>query len=148
MRASRDAARRLTILAVGSMLLLSIALSSNSWATHGAWTAHDLVWFEQGSSQYGSYADIGASNLYNYGHAAWERYYVNSSTLITRESVQCEGSCGYRKTVTRYFPQSAYDLMSAACAVAGAHKLPGRDQLYTPCSGWALQTHVHTARTH
>lgn len=139
--------RRWAVLAALTLAVMVAAVPA--LAGHGSWDHHHLHWFESGTSNYGSYADVSATNPYDYGHARWERYYAGTSSLIEAETVTCEGAetCGYRKTVTQYFPQSRYDLLSGACAEDSGHKLAGVDQLYSPCSSRALQTHKHSATT-
>lgn len=115
-------------------------------ADHGSWTDHDLHYFEEGPSNYGSYADINASDQYDFGNAEWQRKTSDGSTLLEWESIICEGpneGCTYRKTVTQYFPQSPYQIKSLACANDGAHKLSGGAAFYQICNSKGLNTHIH-----
>lgn len=130
-------------------LLVLLAVQTGASAGHGSWNHHHLHWFESGSSSYGSYADVGATDRYDYGHAQWQRWTSDYETLLEAHSVTCDGGnegCPYRKTYTQYFPQSSYGLRSLACAKDGAHKLSGTGGVYSPCSGKVLDTHRHRVK--
>jgi hypothetical protein len=128
-------------------LTLAVMAPGPVAADHGSWNHHHLHWWEEGSSQYGSYADVDATDAYDYGHAWWDRYTTGWSH-IEGEEVGCSGAeaCNYRKTVTQYFPQSSYYITSQACANDGAHELSGTTTNLT-CMIQGLLVHYHSART-
>jgi hypothetical protein len=132
---------------VGLALGLFAVFGGAAFAGHGSWTHHDLHVWDPSPSTYSSYADVDASQAYDFGHARWSRWNSSGSTLIEAETVTCQSSegCGYRKTVTQSFGQSRYVLRSYACAKDGDHKLSGTFINYDPCSG--LPTHIHSITT-
>lgn len=117
-----------------------------TWAGHGSWTHHDLHWWESGTSQYGGYADVDASDQYDYGAA---RFWVTRSGSVIRDRwVGCgplnEG-CNYQKTPNQYWPQYGSTARSAACAydTYGDHRLTGSGFWYV-CSDRGLPPHIHS----
>ncbi len=144
---TRTLRRRLVrFVAVG--VVLAVLLAAPVAAGHGSWNHHHLHWWEQGPSDYGSYADVGATQNYDFGHATWQRWTTGWS-FIESESVTCEGAeaCSYRKTYTQYFPQSSYIIRSLACAKDGSHELSGAWLAFLSCTMMELKTHRHTATT-
>lgn len=129
----------------GAVLLALLMWPMAASATHGSWTAHHLVYWEEGTSQYGSYGDVGAQvTPYDFGHVKWERWAPNLSQLRDSESVTCWVTCGYRKTYTKYWPQSPSNfVVTTACARKGTHYLPGSGT-FTPCSTQSAPHHVHS----
>lgn len=138
---------------VGLLLLVGVGavwlLPTPALADHGSWSDHDLHWFESGTSNYGSYADVDATDQYDYGHARWERF-TTGGTLLEWETVTCNASegCGYRKTYTQYFAQTTYILQAKICANDGTHKLSGVSNILSACASKGLYTHEHSAQTH
>lgn len=131
------------LLLVGAILG---SLSSPAYADHGSWSDHDLHYFEEGPSNYGSYADVNATDQYDYGLARWERWTSGGGSFLESETITCGGpneGCTYRKTITQYFPQSSYQIRSIACANDGSHKLSGSAMPFFDCSSRGLQTHEH-----
>ena len=115
-------------------------------ATHGSWTRHHLVVGEDGPSNYYSYGDLDAqSNPYDFGHIQWQRWNGAFTVLIEAESLTCWSSCTYRKTPTKYFPQTSYVLRVIECAKKGSHILSGVAAAYPPCDAQGTYSHVHTA---
>lgn len=134
--------RRLAILVLALSGLIALGASGAS-ATHGSWTHHHLIVFENGPSQYGSYANVGAQNNMSMGWARWEQRFTSGS-LIAYEEVSCWGNCAPRKTLTRYIPQASYLLRSLACAEKGTHQLPGTVLPPTsPCNIIVSTLHEH-----
>ena len=136
-------ARNIILMALVAAILGFSA--SAALADHASWNHHHLHYWEEGPSNYGSYADVGATDNYDYGHAQWQRWTTGWS-FLDGEITTCTGgneACGYRKTYTRYFAQTAYIIRSLACANDGTHKLSGIDALYSYCSPQGLQTHEH-----
>ncbi len=133
-------------LAAAIAVTLVIAVGVPAAASHGSWNHHDLHWNDYGSSQYWSYADIGATTTVQSSYARWRRL-TTGGGLIDEETLTCSGSCGYRKTSTRYFLQTAYKLESVACAVDGSHKLASSGGYMQPCASWGAYTHDHTSQT-
>lgn len=130
-----------TLLVAG---FLTSTMAEPARAGHGSWTHHHNAVFESGSSNYGGYANIGASQAYDYGHA---RFVVSTSQGIIRDNqVTCgpvnEG-CGYRKTTTVYWAQVRSNTESRACAYDGSHTLPGVNATPRECTRYGLQTHIH-----
>lgn len=140
--------KRLRLARLGFSMLLAAFFgfaATAALADHGSWTDHDLHWWEEGPSQYGSYADVDASNAYDYGHARWERWTAGGGSLIEYETVTCSAAegCDYRKTFTQYFEQSSYRIKSVACANDGSHELTGVPSLFQPCASLGLEIHEH-----
>jgi hypothetical protein len=139
-------------LGLGLALVASLLVFLTSWlepypalAHHGSWTHHHNVVWEEGTSQYGGYANVGASSSYDFGHVSFE--VRRGSTVVFRDTVTCWGpmkGCGYRRTPTAYWAQTASTTYSTACAKGGDHKLSGFYQLYDPCSPAGVPLHNHT----
>lgn len=113
-------------------------------ADHGSWNHHHLHFGESGSSQYWAYTDVDATDSYDYGHVALERY--SGTTLLYRTTATCglvNETCDFIKTLTKYWPQTHLDLVGAACAKDGSHHLPGEATIYASCSPQGLNVHYH-----
>ncbi len=127
--------------------LLVVLTAGPVAAGHGTWNHHDLHWGESGPSQYWSYADIGATNNVDFVYAQWQRW-TTRWTWLDGESISCTGSCGYKKTPTRYFPQTAYIIRGISCAKDGSHEFPSSGQWIWDCTAvQQLYAHVHAATT-
>jgi len=135
--------------------VLPALLAVSAWptaalATHGSWTAHHLVYWEEGTSQYGSYGDVGAQvTPYDFGHVQWQRWTLGYGQLMSAEAVTCWANCTYRKTPTRYWPQSpGHTVRTIACAKKGSHLLDGVSGSlffdYPPCASHAPKYHIHS----
>lgn len=116
-------------------------------ADHGSWTRHYLTVFESGPSNYGGYAELSASDAYDYGYGRFqvERGY----SLIIDESFVCgpinEG-CGYRKTTTRYWAQTSSYAQVRICGYDSSHALPASGSAAdSRCGPYGIPVHHHGA---
>lgn len=124
--------------------VLVLCLPGVAAATHGSWTHHHLVVFESGTSNYGGYANVGASNRVDFLYARNTVYYAGSSSPVRDESVMCSASCPPRSTATVYWQQTRSTSYSSACARRGSHVLPG-SAADPNCSSRGLPAHAHVA---